>query len=101
MSSSLKIDGLSVSYGPIPALRKLSIEVPEGGFVSVLGSNGAGKTTLVRTITGVLYLQKGKGTSGSITRDGQDMTKLKTRKIVTGGVAQVPEGRMLFPQLTV
>ena len=101
MSSSLKIDGLSVSYGPIPALRNVSIEVPEGGFVSVLGSNGAGKTTLVRTITGVLYLQKGKVTSGSITRDGQDITKLNTRKIVTGGVAQVPEGRMLFPQLTV
>ena len=101
MSSSLKIDELSVSYGPIPALRNVSIEVPEGGFVSVLGSNGAGKTTLVRTITGVLYLQKGKVTSGSITRDGQDITKLNTRKIVTGGVAQVPEGRMLFPQLTV
>ncbi len=101
MSNSLKIDGLSVSYGPIPALRNISIEVPTGGFVSVLGSNGAGKTTLVRTITGVLYLQKGKCTSGSIKFGDQDITRQKSRIIVRSGIAQVPEGRMLFPHLTV
>ena len=101
MSNSLKIDGLSVSYGPIPALRNISIEVPTGGFVAVLGSNGAGKTTLVRTVTGVLYLQKGKCTSGSIKFGDQEITKQKSRTIVRSGVAQVPEGRMLFPHLTV
>ncbi len=101
MSNSLKIDGLSVSYGPIPALRNISIEVPTGGFVSVLGSNGAGKTTLVRTITGVLYLQKGKCTSGSIKFGDQEITRQNSRTIVRSGVAQVPEGRMLFPHLTV
>jgi len=100
MNNSLSIEGLSVSYGPIPALRNISIEVPDGGFVSVLGSNGAGKTTLVRTITGVLYLQKGKCTSGSIKFGDQEITKQKSRTIVRSGVAQVPEGRMLFPQLT-
>ena len=101
MSNSLKIDGLSVSYGPIPALRNISIEVPTGGFVCVLGSNGAGKTTLVRTITGVLYLQKGKCTSGSIKFGDQEITRQKSRIIVRSGIAQVPEGRMLFPHLTV
>jgi len=101
MSNALKIDCLSVSYGPIPALRNVYIEVPSGGFVSVLGSNGAGKTTLVRTIMGVLYLQKGKCTSGSIKFGDQEITKQKSRAIVRSGVAQVPEGRMLFPQLTV
>ena len=101
MSNALKIDGLSVSYGPIPALRNVSIEVPSGGFVSVLGSNGAGKTTLVRTIMGVLYLQKGKCTSGSIKFGDREITKQKSRAIVRSGVAQVPEGRMLFPHLTV
>jgi len=101
MSNALTIDGLNVSYGPIPALRNVSIEVPSGGFVSVLGANGAGKTTLVRTITGVLYLQKGKCTSGSIKFGGQEITKQKSRTIVRNGIAQVPEGRMLFPQLTV
>ena len=100
MSNALKIEGLSVSYGPIPALRNISIDVPDGGFVCVLGSNGAGKTTLVRTITGVLYLQKGKCTSGSIKFGDQEITKQKSRTIVRSGVAQVTEGRMLFPHLT-
>ena len=101
MSNALSIDGLSVSYGPIPALKNVSIEVPNGGFVTVLGANGAGKTTLVRTISGVLYLQKGKRTSGSIKFGGQEISKSKSRSIVRGGIAHVPEGRMLFPQLTV
>lgn len=101
MSGALKIRNLKVAYGGVTALAGVDIDVPEGAFVSVLGPNGAGKTTLVRAITGLLYLHKGKVGGGSIELGGTSLLKAKSPKIVRSGVAQVPEGRKLFPNLTV
>lgn len=99
--AGLTVSDLHVAYGGVTALRGASIEVPDGGFVSVLGANGAGKTTLVRTVTGVLWLQKGRVTSGEITLGSESIVGKKSSHIVRAGVGQVPEGRMLFPRLTV
>lgn len=97
----LRIEGLTVVYGGVTALNDVSIAVPSGGFVTVLGANGAGKTTLVRSITGLLYLHKGRVRRGSIELGGEWILGRKSPDIVSAGVAQVPEGRKLFPNLTV
>jgi len=97
----LKIEGLTVIYGGVTALDDVHINVPPGGFVSVLGANGAGKTTLVRSITSLLYLHKGRVRRGSIELGGESVVGKKSPEIVAAGVAQVPEGRKLFPNLTV
>ncbi|MXZ85708.1 MAG: ABC transporter ATP-binding protein [Acidimicrobiia bacterium] len=97
----LTIEGLTVVYGGVTALDDVRIAVPSGGFVTVLGANGAGKTTLVRSITGLLYLHKGRVRRGSIVLGGESILGRKTPDIVSAGVAQVPEGRKLFPNLTV
>lgn len=99
--ATLRIEGLEVAYGAVTALAGVDITVSPGSFVSVLGANGAGKTTLVRAITGLLYLHKGRARSGSIELDGRSILGQKSSAIVKAGVAQVPEGRMLFPNLTV
>lgn len=101
MSADLVVSDLHVAYGGVTALRGVSLEVPAGGFVSVLGANGAGKTTLVRTVTGVLWLQKGRITGGEVTLGGESIVGKKSSHIVKAGVGQVPEGRMLFPRLSV
>ena len=92
----LVVDGLSTRYGAIHALRDVSFDVPKGEIVAVLGANGAGKTTLLHTISGVL-----RPSAGSITYAGETITKLAPAKIVSRGVCQVPEGRRLFPSLSV
>ena len=97
----LKIEDLTVVYGGVTALDSVNITVPSGGFVSVLGANGAGKTTLVRSITSLLYLHKGRVRRGSIELGGESILGKKSPDIVASGVAQVPEGRKLFPNLTV
>ena len=97
----LRIQGLTVVYGGVTALDDVHINVPSGGFVSVLGANGAGKTTLVRSITSLLYLHKGRVRRGSIELGGESILGKKSPDIVAAGVAQVPEGRKLFPNLTV
>ena len=97
----LQIQGLTVVYGGVTALDNVNITVPSGGFVSVLGANGAGKTTLVRSITSLLYLHKGRVRRGSIELGGESILGKKSPDIVAAGVAQVPEGRKLFPNLTV
>lgn len=97
----LFISDLEVAYGPIVALSGVSVDVPSGSFISVIGSNGAGKTTLVRSITGVLWLQGGKVKSGDIVLDGSSVVGQKSSRIIRSGVAYVPEGRMLFSNLTV
>ena len=101
MSDGLVVSNLHVRYGGVIALNGIDVRVPKGAFVSVLGANGAGKTTLVRSITGLLNLHKGRVTSGSIELDGQSVLGQKSSTIVRAGVAQVPEGRKLFPNLTV
>ncbi|WP_370324166.1 ABC transporter ATP-binding protein [Euzebya sp.] len=98
----LVVQGLAVDYaGSVVALDGVSISVPPGGFVSVLGANGAGKTTLVRTITNLLFVHDGHIRQGTITLDGEPVHGIGARRLVRAGVCQVPEGRMLFPRLTV
>ena len=92
----LEVRGLATRYGAIHALRNVALAVPKGEIVAVLGANGAGKTTLLHTISGVL-----RPSAGSITYAGADITKLAPAKIVGRGVCQVPEGRRLFPSLSV
>ena len=92
----LKIENLHVSYGGIKALRGISLEVPDGKIVTLIGANGAGKSTTLRTISGLV-----KADSGSITYDGQELLGKPINKILEAGVAQSPEGRRVFANLTV
>ena len=92
----LKIDNLQVSYGGIRALRGISMEVPDGKIVTLIGANGAGKSTTLRTISGLV-----KADSGSITYDGQELLGQPIYKILQKGIALVPEGRRVFTNLTV
>ncbi|MDT2571032.1 ABC transporter ATP-binding protein [Enterococcus raffinosus] len=92
----LKIDNLSVHYGMIQAVRDVSFEVNQGEIVSLIGANGAGKTTILRTISGLNQPSK-----GTITFEGSPIQKKAPRRIVAQGISQVPEGRHVFPGLTV
>jgi branched-chain amino acid transport system ATP-binding protein len=100
-ASLLEVTDLEVSYGGVRALRGLSLTVPSGSIVAVLGSNGAGKTTLLRAISGTLPLQRGTIDGGSIELEGRALTGLDPSAIVHAGVVQVPEGRRIFGELTV
>ena len=92
----LKIENLHVSYGGIKALRGISLEVPDGKIVTLIGANGAGKSTTLRTISGLV-----KADSGSITYDGQELLGKPINKILEAGIAQSPEGRRVFANLSV
>lgn len=92
----LEIKDLYVNYGAVHTLNGVSMTVKDGEIVSLIGANGAGKTTTLRTITGLE-----KATSGSITFDGHDLRKIEPSKIITLKLAHVPEGRHIFPQMTV
>lgn len=94
--SILSIQGLKVRYGPIEALKGINIEVPEGSVVALLGANGAGKTTTLQTISGLV-----SAASGKIVYDGKDITNMEPEKIAGIGIAQSPEGRQIFADLTV
>ena len=98
----LSVQNLEVVYQDvILVLRGVSFEIPKGDIVSLLGSNGSGKTTVIRSITGLLDVQNGDITKGSISVDGEDITNEKPSKIVEKGIAQVLEGRRIFAELTV
>jgi branched-chain amino acid transport system ATP-binding protein len=98
----LSIDDLHVTYGgAVQAVRGITMEVPDGKVVAVLGSNGAGKTTLLRTISGTLKLHRGKVESGSVQFEGTDLTSRDPAQTVRMGLVQVPEGRRIFGRLTV
>ena len=98
----LSIQNLEVVYQDvILVLRGISFEIPKGKIVALLGSNGSGKTTVIRSITGLLDIQNGDITKGSITLDGEDITNLNPSKIVEKGIAQVMEGRRIFSELSV
>ena len=98
----LAIENLEVVYQDvILVLRGVSLEIKKGEIVALLGSNGAGKTTVIRSITGLLDVQNGDITKGSISVDGEDITNLNPSKIVEKGIAQVLEGRRIFSELTV
>ena len=95
-SAILKIDNLESYYGPIMAIRGVSLEVHKGQIVTVLGANGAGKTTLLKTISGIMDPEK-----GSISLDGEFIQGFEPDKVVRKGITHVPEGRELFPLLSV
>ena len=92
----MRVDNLESYYGPIQAIRGASLEVREGQIVTVLGANGAGKTTLLKTISGVMDPEKGR-----VTFRGEDVTGLDPDQMVQRGMVHVPEGREIFPLLTV
>jgi branched-chain amino acid transport system ATP-binding protein len=92
----LKLEGVSTYYGPIQALKEVTLEVEEGAIVAVLGANGAGKTTLMNTISGLVHPR-----AGEITFQGRRIDRLPAERIVRLGISLVPEGRQLFPDLTV
>ena len=92
----LKVENLVVSYGGIEALKGISLEVPEGEIVTIIGANGAGKSTLLRSIIGLV-----KTESGSIKYDEKELTNLRSQDIVAQGISLVPEGRRVFPNLSV
>ncbi|WP_051570742.1 ABC transporter ATP-binding protein [Cryptosporangium arvum] len=99
---TLTVDNLHVAYGgAVRALRGVSLTVPDGGIVAVLGSNGAGKSTLLRAISGTLRRLGGRIESGTIRFDDTDLTRRDPASIVRRGVAHVPEGRRIFGRLTV
>jgi len=92
----LKVSVIDVYYGDMQALRDVSIEVHPGEVVSVIGSNGAGKSTLLKTISGMLRPRR-----GTIALDGNQISLAPTSKIVEKGISHVPEGRQIFPTMTV
>ncbi len=92
----LKLENVCTSYGPIEALRGIDMDVGQGEIVSLIGSNGAGKSTSLMTICGVLTPSAGK-----ILLDGSDIAGMEPHEIVEKGISQVPEGRRIFPRLTV
>ena len=93
---ALVVDGIDVFYGPVQALRGVSLRVDDGERVALLGANGAGKTTTLRTVSGLLSPR-----AGSITFDGHDIGGLPAWEVVRHGVAHLPEGRDLFAELSV
>jgi branched-chain amino acid transport system ATP-binding protein len=96
MSALLRLDGVEARYGDLTAITGVSLEVRQGEAVSLIGSNGAGKTTTLRAISGLLPLRAGR-----IEFEGTRLDGLRSAEIVARGIAHVPEGRQLFPSLTV
>jgi branched-chain amino acid transport system ATP-binding protein len=92
----LEMKGIAANYGKINAIRDISIQVPEGKIVTIIGGNGAGKTTTLRAMSGMLPITKGE-----ITFEGKRIDGLPANKVVAHGIAHVPEGRRIFPDMTV
>lgn len=92
----LSIKGLTASYDGSPVLRNVSLDVPQGAFVAVVGANTAGKSTLLRAISGLI-----SRVSGSIVFDGKELLNMPAHRIPSEGIAHVPEGRHIFPDMTV
>jgi branched-chain amino acid transport system ATP-binding protein len=96
MSALLKVEGLDFAYGDAQVLRGVSLEVGQGEIVTLVGANGAGKSTTLRNISRLVTPRK-----GAIVFDGHDLLKLSSHQVVELGVVQVPEGRRIFPEMTV
>ncbi|MFD8751011.1 ABC transporter ATP-binding protein [Kitasatospora sp. NPDC059577] len=96
MTALLEVEDLRVAYGKIEAVKGISFTVNQGEVTTLIGTNGAGKTTTLRTLSGLL-----KPTSGRITFDGQDLSTVPAHKIVALGLAHSPEGRHIFPRMTI
>ncbi len=95
-STLLKLDGIACNYGAIQALKGVSLEIQDGKIVALLGVNGAGKSTTLRAISGLIHPFAGK-----ILFDGEDLTNADPRAILSRGIVHCPEGRQVFPELTV
>src|SRR3954469_18794588 len=93
---ALQVKNLSVNYGVIAALHEISFSIQRGSIVTLIGGNGAGKTTTLRAISGLI-----KAASGEINYDGEVITTIPAHQLVARGLAHVPEGRMVFANLTV
>jgi branched-chain amino acid transport system ATP-binding protein len=96
MSAMLRMEGVAANYGAVQALLDVSIHVDQGEIVTLIGANGAGKSTLLMTLCG-----DPRARAGSIAFDGEDITALPTHAIMRRGIAQAPEGRRVFPRMTV
>ena len=96
METLLKVEGINVYYGAIHAIKDISFHVDEGEIVTLIGANGAGKTTTLQTISGLL-----RSKTGSITFEGKNISNVRPDKLVAHGLAQVPEGRRVFLQMSV
>jgi branched-chain amino acid transport system ATP-binding protein len=92
----LKIEGLNAAYGSIQVLKNISLQVPKGKVVSIIGANGAGKSTLLKSISGLMKISK-----GSILYKNKDISGMPANRIVGLGISQVPEGRQIFAHLSV
>jgi len=92
----LQVDNIDVYYGDVQVLKGVSLDVQEKELVAVIGANGAGKTTLIKTISSLLKPRK-----GSVTFGGKRISDMEAHKVVTQGIVQIPEGRLLFPDMTV
>lgn len=92
----LSVEGLNVHYGKVHALHDVSLRIEEGEIVTLIGANGAGKTTILRTLSGLMH-----STSGRIKFESHDITRWSSMAIVRAGIAHVPEGRHVWPQMTV
>ena len=92
----LSVANIETFYGPIQAIRGISLEVPQGKIITVLGANGAGKTTILKTISGVMDPERGQ-----IRFDGHDIMRMSPDKVMRRGICHSPEGREMFPFLTV
>src|SRR5579863_165242 len=96
MEPMLQVHGLSAGYGPIQALRGVDLHIQPGEILALIGSNGAGKSTLLMTLCGVVPAQAGR-----VIYQGRDITGLPPHELTREGMAQVPEGRRIFPAMTV
>ena len=92
----LSVEKVELAYGEVPACRDISFEVAAGEIVALIGANGAGKSTTMRGVAGVMLARR-----GSIVFDGKDVTRMPSHSRVLAGIALVPEGRRIFPALTV
>jgi branched-chain amino acid transport system ATP-binding protein len=98
---ALEVRSLSVGYGPVRALSGISLDVPAGTVVAVLGGNGAGKSTLLRAISRTLGYHRGTVTAGTVHYGGRDLSGTHAARVVASGIVQVPEGRQVFARMTV
>lgn len=95
MSDLLVVSGLNVSYGGVKAVKDVDLRLPSHSITALIGANGAGKTSMIRGITGM------ERSTGTVVLDGKDISRMRTARIARLGVAQVPQGRRIFPQMTI